>query len=349
MFSPAAIRENRDVLCKCVDRMVDRLLMERDEKGKVDLLNLSRCLAVDAVSAHLFGRSYGGVGEKGEELSASQFVNAFVAVGRFFYLPNWAFKWVEWSAEKLYPSKEVDESMAKVDEFVGGLVEGAGMEDNTYQSRMLKAGLSKAETAAQCMDLIFAGTDSSGMNLSTICWNLAQNPDQYAVLRKEVLEAKAKDPNVDTQTLPYLRAVVREGLRVSMANPTRLPRIVPPSGWTFQGTYIPSRTIISCQIYTLHFNASTFPNPFSFAPERWLDSDSRVSADMQRDHIPFGIGTRQCIARNLAMAELSMAVQKFAEADALRGANVVGNNIERLDWFNSKVEGEKVELTWLSS
>ncbi|KAF2237570.1 cytochrome P450 [Viridothelium virens] len=346
LFAPASIRASTDVLEECVERFVERLKLEARSGKPVNVLNLSRSLALDVVSAYLFSESYGGVKEAGEELSASRFVDAFVAVGRFFYLPTWAFVVAEAITARLYPStnKVADVSIARVEGFVGKLVEEAvqGERKGSYQERMLKAGVAKDEVESQCKDVIFAGTDSTGMNLGTICWSLVQNPEQYEKLRREILEAKEATPDADPQTLPYLRAVVKEGLRVSMANPTRLPRIVPSTGWTFKHVFLPPGTIVSCQMYSLHFNPTIFPQPSKFQPERWLDP----SAEMLRDHIPFGIGTRQCIARNLASANLFMSVQKIVEDDCLRGASVTRSSIERLYWFNSKASEGKIELVW---
>ena len=70
---------------------------------------------------------------------------------------------------------------------------------------------------------------------------------------------------------------------------------------------------------------------------------------MQRDWMPFGNGTRACIARNLATAELFMAVERLVLADGLRGARPVGERIEILEWFNSKVRGGRVELVWAAA
>ncbi|EDN93338.1 predicted protein [Sclerotinia sclerotiorum 1980 UF-70] len=79
----------------------------------------------------------------------------------------------------------------------------------------------------------------------------------------------------EIQTLPYLdlSAVVKEDLCISMANPTRLPHVVPTGGWTFKSVYFPARTIIGCSAYELHFNAEVFPNPYEFQSERWLEGN----------------------------------------------------------------------------
>lgn len=170
----------------------------------------------------------------------------------------------------------------------------------------------------------------------------------YDALCKEVVEADAQSLSYNPQSLRYLDAVIREGLRISMANPTRLPRVVPPQGFNFtanNGTRysIPAGTLASLQIYTLHFNPDVYPDPFSFKPERWLDNPT---TEMQRDFIPFGLGPRQCIARNLATQELFLAVRAIAREKVLDGAKPISDRIEILEWFNSRVVGERIDLIW---
>ena len=341
LFSTASLRSGSDVIYRCVDRFVNRLKAEGTTGKPVNILNLTRSLATDAVSAYLFGEDYGGLEEE-SHLSASGMVNSFVAVGRFFYLPGWLFTALEWLNAKFWPEEEVAESMAKVDGFVASITTRAAGEKSsgTYPARLLQAGISESETRAQCKDLIFAGTDSTGMNLATICFELAKRPEAYQNLRKEVLNAKLSEPEL--QGLPYLSGVIREGLRLSMANPSRLPRVVPVEGWTFKSTYLPAGTIVSCTPYELHLDPTVFDEPLEFRPERWQNA----SEAMQKSSIPFGLGTRQCIARNLATTELFIAVQRLAEEDVLGGAECCGTEIEILEWFNSKVVDEKIELRW---
>lgn len=175
---------------------------------------------------------------------------------------------------------------------------------------------------------------------------------------------------------------MKETLRLSMANPTRLPRVVPKEGWLYvpsadfsfsaqasggaqkqdakrqkqqpiqrrQSYYLPAGTIVSVQIHTLHHNPAVFPAPYEFTPERWLDSDPASTRErldrMNRDHIPFSLGSRGCIARNLAMMELNMTCAAVLESGVLDGARAVGERIEILEWFNSKVRGERVEIEY---
>ncbi|KAJ4363109.1 hypothetical protein N0V83_010229 [Neocucurbitaria cava] len=343
LFSTKSLRENEQAIWACVDRMVNRLAEESKGRRPVNVLNLTRSLAIDAVSTHLFRENYDGVSERGPVLSVSAFVDAFVAVGRFFYLPNWFFVWLDWAVAKWQADRETDDSMSLVDKFVGTLVAKTTAKSTTFPGRLLAAGLSDSETKAQCKDLVFAGTDSTGMNLATIIRNLALYPEKYARLKKEVSDnvALGKDAQ-EVQALPYLNAIVKEGLRISMANPTRLPHVVPQGGWTFKNTYFPAGSIVGCAGYELHFNSAIFPDPLSFIPERWLNS----TEEMSKHWFAFGAGSRTCIARNLATLELQFATERLARSSVLDGARAVQTEVEIFEWFNSKVKGEKIELVW---
>lgn len=376
LFSTSSLRAGQDVIYQCVDRFVDRLAQgsQPENKGKpLNVLNLTRGLAVDAVSSYLFDDSYGALDEvtvqdekhsvqdevkdslhSDREMSASGMVDCFVAVGRFWYLPNWSFKLLEhfdawWNAED-----QVSQSLTLVDEFVArvvsqaeGAIEAYENHSNnkqsppgTYPARMLLAGFIPSEVRAQCKDLIFAGTDSTGMNVATILFHLARNPDIYRAAREEILQANPAFD--DLQSLPRLRNVIKEGLRISMANPSRLPRMVPAQGWTFKSTFLAAGTVVSCTPHSLHFNPAVFPDPYAFNPDRW----DHATDEMLRDSIPFGLGLRQCIARNLATVELFCAVERVLRADVLGRARTTNHRIHILEWFNSKVVGERIDLVW---
>jgi cytochrome P450 len=343
LFSTKALKENENAIWDCVDRMIERLVSDSKTKKPVNVLNLTRSLAVDAVSTHLFRENYDGVSEQGPTLSVSAFVDAFVAVGRFFYLPNIVFVWVEWAATKWVADCETDDSMTLVDKFVSTLVANTTPKSSTYPGRLLAVNISDSEVKAQCKDLIFAGTDSTGMNLATIMRSLTIYPDKYVRLRNEVQENVARGSEAqDVQALPYLNAVVREALRISMANPTRLPHVVPAGGWTFKDFHFPARSIVGCSGFELHFNPAIFPEPTKFVPERWLEP----TEEMSKYWFAFGAGSRACIARNLATLELQFATERLARSNALEGAKAVQDNVEIYEWFNSKVKGERIDLIW---
>ena len=369
LFSTANLRTGSVQIYKCVDQLIERIREESKTGEPVNILNLTRSFAIDAVSTYLFRYSYGGLDEK--SLSAAGMVETFVAGNRFFYLPSWLFDRLLTWIPILMPDRKIDESLDKVDKFVKSVVVKSQDEKSmdmhgNYPSRMLEfAGVTDSEAAAQSKDLIFAGGDSTAMNLTTIMFHLSRSPQQLSKLKTELTsEANAtlKDP-IELQSLPYLRGVVREGLRLSMANPARLGRVVPAEGWWFiplgtsqharasdSKTYLTAGTTVSCTPYELHFNPRVFLSPFQFDPERW--SEENENEEMRRDFIPFGLGSRQCIARNLATLELFATTAEMVRAGTLEHSRpsdpelADSGRIPILQWFNSKVIGGKIELTW---
>ena len=182
------------------------------------------------------------------------------------------------------------------------------------------------------------------MQILISCLLLLTAKHSYEKLRAEVIGNANAEKRAEIQSLPYLSGVVKEGLRISMANPTRLPRLVPASGWAFKGISFPPLSIVGCSAYELHLNPTVFPDPSTFRPERWLDGN--VTPEMNTHSFGFGAGSRACIARNLAMTELYMATEKLAESGVLLGASPCQDLIEIYEWFNSSVKREKVELVW---
>lgn len=186
MFSMSNVRNGNGAIDLCVRKYIDRMKEEAErsraatkatgQPKPINLLNLSRSLALDAICSYLFGRSFGSIEENGGTMSASLFVDALVAVGRFFYLPNWLFLALEKTRLRFFQGKVEQESFCKVGSFTQQLVDDAKQDDGMYQQRLVKAGISDDEVKIQCEDLIFAGTDSTGMNLSTICWQLSKHP-----------------------------------------------------------------------------------------------------------------------------------------------------------------------------
>lgn len=87
-----------------------------------------------------------------------------------------------------------------------------------------------------------------------------------------------------------------ESLRILGQGP--FPRSVPKEG-TRIGDFpnIPHNTAVSGSAYMLHRNATVFPSPDEWKPERWLEGSTR---EMHRCFWAFGSGDRVCVAKYLA-------------------------------------------------
>ncbi|KAG5809646.1 hypothetical protein H9Q74_005481 [Fusarium xylarioides] len=318
MFAHQRIAKGKPDVDKVLDSFVAEMQPRKDEANgaRVDVLNLSRALALDTVTVYLFGECFNGISNS--RLRVTEFINNFVAGGRFFYLPGWFYDFVDdWSAKLDKKKLLVTQSTDMIQQYATRVVDRSTVEEKdvepeTFQGRLLAAGISREEAIAQVVDVMFAGTDAAGTTMAVLCWNLAQHPEKYDRVYKEVIE----NTELDAQSLPYLTGVVKESLRLSMANPTRFPRIVLPGG--IAGAFM------------LHHNPEIFRQPRQFMPERWLNP----SHEMLRDSFYFGAGSRQCIARNFVSAGLWWAAEVLIRSDVLRGAVIVRDKIEIVEWFN---------------
>ncbi|KAI4859370.1 cytochrome P450 [Hypoxylon rubiginosum] len=100
--------------------------------------------------------------------------------------------------------------------------------------------------------------------------------------------------------LPYLTAVVMEGLRLSPATATRATRVAPDRDLSFRGRRIPAGTPIGMTTYLMHRD-----------PHRWLDLQDRWKLD--KFYAPLSKGPRNCLGMHLAWAELYMTVAAIVE------------------------------------
>lgn len=77
----------------------------------------------------------------------------------------------------------------------------------------------------------------------------------------------------ESQTLPYLEAVIQESFRMHPAPGLLLERVVPRQGLDVLGEMIPGGTIIGCNAWVLHRREEVFGSDAnSFRPERWLEA-----------------------------------------------------------------------------
>ncbi|KAL4929122.1 cytochrome P450 [Aspergillus undulatus] len=363
LFSTSSIKAARGKLLAVVDDFVDRLRREKKSAGgkPVNVLQLTRALAIDAVSSYLFHEQYGALKEdenlnadkkdkpQANYMSASPFVDAYVGVGAFF---NFAYgqlgELLVYIVDRFTQPAGTNESFAAMDEYTSRLVNQSVPKSGSYQARLLER-VSVTQAQIEVKDVCFAGTDSTGMNVASIIWFLVKEREVYTRLRTALQSHSPTNPTSDPLTTPYLLAVVREGLRLSWANPTRLPRSVPLPGFQYGPYFLPAGTSVGVSSFQLHQDSTVFPDPLSFKPERWLDGN--VTDEMLDSFFAFGRGSRACIARNLAGMEVSLAVWRVVISGILKGARVVRNKngeerIEILEWFNSRVRGEEILVRW---
>ncbi|KAI9065996.1 cytochrome P450 [Trametes sanguinea] len=193
--------------------------------------------------------------------------------------------------------------------------------------------------ASECMDHLVAGIDTTGDGLCFLMYQLSL-PAYHHVQQRLHAELVA-NPATALDDLPYLDAVVKEGLRVFSPIPMGFPRVVPPGGKVVDGVWLPGGTIVSCQPHTLHrLDASVFPLAEEFRPERWLQEEG--AAERNQLFFAFSAGGRGCIGKNLALLEMKLLLKEVYSTYRTRVAPDMDASMEMDDQtISSRPKGQK--------
>lgn len=144
-----------------------------------------------------------------------------------------------------------------------------------------------------------AAFETTAAAMRLVLFYVYRNPAILAKLRIELASVAPQDPNepvfelASLEQLPYLTAVITEGLRLSPGVATRQARIAPDRELVYDKWHIPIGTPVGMTTLLMHMNEKLYPDPERFKPERWVDFEARKKAD--KTFAPFSRGTRNCL------------------------------------------------------
>ncbi|OBT66739.1 hypothetical protein VE03_04087 [Pseudogymnoascus sp. 23342-1-I1] len=193
--------------------------------------------------------------------------------------------------------------------------------------------VTQKEVLTLAVSMAFAGSETTAISLSSVFYHLLRHPATMSRLLAELDDAEKRGlfadatPGVvswaEAQQLPYMDAVIKEAFRVHPAAGLPLERVVPASGATIAGRFVPGDTIVGCSAWVLHRNPSIFgADAAFFRPERWLASsgvggEAERIREMNAAMFHFGSGSRTCIGKNISLLEIYKVVPSL-----LRGFEV---------------------------
>ena len=199
----------------------------------------------------------------------------------------------------------------------------SGEERTDVLASMVRAGeLTDAEIRDQVVTLIGAGFDTTAAAFSWLLWRAVLHPGLWQRLAAEADAAfgAASDEAPWPRTgldehildrLPLATSTMHESLRLHPAGLAGVREAM--TDIEVRGYRIPRRTIIAWSPYLSGRDASVWPDPLTFDPDRFLDASARQRAMADRMWVPFGGGTRNCIGFVLAQMELTLFLARFAQ------------------------------------
>nr|VDD51612.1 unnamed protein product [Brassica oleracea] len=195
-----------------------------------------------------------------------------------------------------------------------------------------KRKLNENEIVSLCSEFLNGGTDTTATTLQWIMANLVKNPEiqerLYQEIKGVVTGEEAKEiEEEEAHKMPYLKAVVLEGLRRHPPGHMVLPHSVTED--TVLGGYkIPKKGTVNFMVAEIGRDPAVWDEPMAFKPERFLGEESvDITGSRGIKMMPFGAGRRICPGIGLAILHLEY---------------YVANMVREFEW--KEVKGCEVDL-----
>ncbi|KAE8077530.1 hypothetical protein FH972_016087 [Carpinus fangiana] len=229
-------------------------------------------------------------------------------------------------------SKAKEDEVDTDDEFVVSYVDTLLDLKLPEEKRKLEDG----EMVSLCSEFLDGGTDSTSTALQWVMANLVKCPHIQEKVLAEIKGVVVGDgekevKEEDLHKLPYLKAVVLEGLRRHPPVHFVVPHAV-TEDVVLDGYLVPKNASLNFMVADMGWDPKVWEDPMAFKPERFLSGGGGevfdITGSREIKMMPFGAGRRICPAFGLAMLHLEYFV-----------ANLVWNFV----W--KAVDGDEVDLS----
>uniref|UniRef100_A0ACD5VYS8 Uncharacterized protein n=1 Tax=Avena sativa TaxID=4498 RepID=A0ACD5VYS8_AVESA len=170
--------------------------------------------------------------------------------------------------------------------------------------------LDAIEIKAIILDMFAAGTDTTSTAMEWAIAELVTHPNSMRKLQDEIRAVVGVTEHAVTEDhldrLRYLKAVVKETLRLHPPVPLLVPR-EPPNDAEILGHHIPARTQVVINAWAIGRDPVTWDRAEEFVPERFLGTAVDYRGQ-DFELIPFGAGRRGCPGVGFAVPTVEMAL-----------------------------------------
>ncbi|KAL6170579.1 hypothetical protein ACJQWK_03555 [Exserohilum turcicum] len=194
------------------------------------------------------------------------------------------------------------------------------------QDKGFKENFTHREVTLDAWVGIMAGSDSTAANMRAVLYYLMKNPRCMSaavqeITQQEHLLSKPITYTESTNHLPYMSACIKEAQRLYSSIGISMPRVAPAPGIVLSNHYIPQGYVVGVNPHNAHVDTKLFGDDAKeFRPERWLESQAR-SFEMEKGMAFWGAGTRTCIGKNVALAEIHKLLPELLRQFDMRMAH----------------------------
>ncbi|XP_043711292.1 flavonoid 3'-monooxygenase CYP75B137-like [Telopea speciosissima] len=184
---------------------------------------------------------------------------------------------------------------------------------------------------AMLLDMILAGTKTISTTMEWAMAELIKHPEIMKKAQEELKEVVGMNKIIEEShlpDLPYLRALVKEALRLHTSIPLLTPRC-PSQSCIVKGYMVPKGSMIFVNAWAIHRDPKYWKNPLEFRPERFLEiTDEFEYSGNDFRFIPLGSGRRVCVGVPLAERMLP---------------HILGSLLHSFDW--KLPDGTKLDMS----
>ncbi|RVW68069.1 Cytochrome P450 83B1 [Vitis vinifera] len=159
------------------------------------------------------------------------------------------------------------------------------------------------------MNIFLGGTDTGAATVTWAMTALMKNPRVMKKAQEEVRNTFGKKGFIgedDVEKLPYLKAVVKEAMRLLPPVPLLVPRETLQK-CSIDGYEIPPKTLVFVNAWAIGRDPEAWENPEEFIPERFLGSSVDFRGQ-QYKLIPFGAGRRICPGLHIGVVTVELTL-----------------------------------------
>ncbi|KAF8634495.1 hypothetical protein AX15_000931 [Amanita polypyramis BW_CC] len=182
------------------------------------------------------------------------------------------------------------------------------LSDPSYKG---KRDFSDLEMAMVLFSFLFASQDAMSSGLIYGFQHLADHPDILAKVREEQERVRQDDYDKPISLemldqMPYLQAVVKESMRVKP--PVTMVPYRATKAFPIANNYtVPANSMVIPSFYNSLHDSSVYPDPDSFRPGRWLESEG-LAAQNPKNYLVFGSGPHRCIGLEYASMNIALVL-----------------------------------------
>ncbi|TMW86956.1 hypothetical protein EJD97_020657 [Solanum chilense] len=175
-----------------------------------------------------------------------------------------------------------------------------------------KYEITRKNIKAVILDMFAAGTDTSA---TTVNWTMAEmltNPSVLEKAQEEVRRVFGENGYVDESKfdqLKYLKAVIKETLRLHPPAPLLLPRLSREK-CEIDGYDIQEKTQVMVNVWAIGRDSRYWEDAVCFNAERFLDSSIDFNGN-NFEYIPFGAGRRMRPGMSFGLANVEHPLALF--------------------------------------